>query len=246
MVLWSHRLKVLAGAFALCSHWCVMAQYEVGLSGGFFLLNMYSNSSAYHPASFRSVPTVPIIASAWYREHGEKRCGLGLEVQWTRKAFRTEHRTGGKGSGTIYQSHVVADFIHINIGPGVRLDHSGRQFFRTGPQFGILIGGRANGTFHSWSMLSPSNSGSFSGRSGNYIGDFRWLFSIEHWSALSERTSLTFEPFLSLGITSIHKAEATPIKSVDLGLKVSMGLRIPHRTFWDSLRAGAPSRTTKP
>lgn len=68
-------------------------------------------------------------------------------------------------------------------------------------------------------------------------GDGRWLLSFGFWTALNERFSLSLDPYVSLGISSIHDEPTR--KSIDGGLKVSLGLRIPQRTIWQCLRAGA-------
>lgn len=237
----SQSWRALVASFALFGYGQVSAQYEVGVSGGVFISEMYTPTSANRPVTYAPGPSTPYAISAWYRERGEKRVGLGLGLQWTHRSFRADYFEGGLGGGTDYSATVNVNFIHLNIGPEVRLDRNGRLCFRTGPQFGFLVGGTSDGTKYSWSMGGPSSRSTFNDEEirSTYRGDLRWLFGLGIWSALSQRFSLSLDPYASLGITSLHQ-DPTVMKSMDAGLKVSVGLRVQRRPFWESLRAGAP------
>lgn len=235
-----HLSRALIAGFAWYGYGQVSAQYDVGVSGGVFHSHMYTPTSANRPVTYAPGTATPYVISAWYRERGERPVGLGLALQWTHRSFRADYTEGGLGAGTEYRSTVNADFIHLNIGPEIRLDRNGRLCFRTGPQFGFLVGGTSSGTSSGWDINGPHSNGAFNdeGLQATYKGDLRWMFGLGIWSALSKRFSLSFDPYASFGITSMHQAPTT-MKSIDVGLKVSCGLLVLRRPLWESLRAGA-------
>ncbi len=234
-----HGRNGLMMVSAFCVGATAHAQYELGASVGAYVYEMYTPRNSPHSGEYEEDRSIPFIASVWYRERSEKGVGLGLEVQWTRKAFHANYSDGGLGSGVQYTSDVRADFLHVNIVPEIRLDRKGRLMLRTGPQIGFLVGGTESGSYTSWSIVSGRSNGTINGGrfDKQYGGDGRWLLSFGFWTALNERFSLSLDPYVSLGISSIH--DEPTMKSIDGGLKVSLGLRIPQRTIWQCLRAGA-------
>lgn len=231
------RLFLLVALIGLAR--VVQAQFEVGLAGGGYLYKLTASDPDGSP-HITSDQTFPLNACLSYRDRRASVANFFAELDWRHREFTAHLDEGGHGGGTRSVWDTRLDHLYFTVGP-----EYGRKSLtvRVGLQLGWVIGGSMEGTTSSWSIYPPPE-GNWSKdtipdqRPDRFRGDQRLLFAFRYTRALGESWNLSFDPFMSLSLSSMLASSDNQIRGFDLGLRIGVMRYRNGRGFWTRLRAG--------
>lgn len=234
MVLSWHLLRIGIAGLIIVTGVRVRAQWDVGVvAGPFWMTDETYNSGGHdgHKINARTdaFPTV----SLFYRDRAERGMGLGMAIEYQRRAYAYSYLTGGLGFGTSGDLAINEESLAFTLAPEVDLDGAHWVTIRFGLQFGLLTWGTRTGYRHDWGGL---------GSSFNYTevklddqrfvegGSLRGLLGMRFTVPCGAGQALVIEPFISEGMTSLLKKGVKP-GSVDMGFRLGWALQRASRSL---------------